>query len=60
VEQFENADDAGKMKILENIDIVVSYDCTIKITEWSGRFKATVVSLTPVLVEQAAALETET
>jgi len=48
------------MKILENIDIVVSYDCTIKITEWSGRFKATVVSLTPVLVEQAAALETET
>jgi len=60
VEQFQNADDARKIKILGNIDTGVSYDCTIKITEWNGRFEATVVRLTPVLVEQAAALETET
>lgn len=48
VEQFQKADDAGKIQILENIDTGVSYDCTIKITEWNGRFEATVVRLTPV------------
>ena len=55
VEQFH---DARKIQILENIDTGVSYDCTIKIKEWNGRFEATVARLTPVMVEQAAALET--
>ena len=48
VEQFQKADDAGKIQILENIDTGVSCDSTIKITEWNGRFEATVVRLTPV------------
>ena len=59
-EQFQDADDARKINILENIDTGVSYDCTIKIAEWNGRFEDTVARLTPVLVEQAAALETKT
>jgi len=49
-----------RYRVLENIDTGVSYDCAIKITESNGRFEATAVRLTPVLVEQAAALETET
>ena len=49
-----------RYRVLENIDTGVSYDCAIKITELNGRFEATAVRLTPVLVEQAAALETET
>jgi len=48
VEQFQKADDAGKIQILENIDTGVSYYCTIKITEWNGRFEATVARLNPV------------
>ena len=47
--------------ILENLTPEFHiYDCTIKITERGVRFEATVVSLTQVLVEQAAALETGT